>query len=132
MVAKMALNTWWERRFIHIGDREALEERMDELERQMGRLREQMQRTLGGIEYPDRRGPPALRRFLGYLPNLPGRARNSGDRSEGAAEHSEGPVPTPAAPDRDPEAQETAELFSDTREVPVEERRGFGSKLFGG
>jgi hypothetical protein len=125
-------NAGRERRFIHIGDREAHEERMDDLERQMGRLREQMQRTLGGIEDPNRRGPPALRRFLGYLPNFPGRARNSGDRSEGAAEHPEGPVPTFAAPDRDPEVQKAAELLSDTEEVPVEERRGFWSRLFGG
>jgi hypothetical protein len=98
---------------------------MDDLERQMEYLRNQMQRTLGGVADPNRRGPP-LRRLLKFLPYFPGRARNFGDGSEDAGEHPEGRSATSASPDALAEAQET------TKAPEEEPRQGFISRLFGG
>ena len=114
-----------ERRFIHIGDREEREERMDDLERQMEHLRSRMQRTLSGAEGSGRR--TALERLRN---GFAGRAaaRNTGASGKDAPEPAE-PRPseaTPTPPDAGGGAQEATEASEE------EPRRGFFSRLFGG
>jgi hypothetical protein len=99
---------------------------MDDLERQMEHLRDQMQRTLGGAEGAGRR--TALERLRSSLSGLPGlsAARNTGASGKDAPGSAEPRHVTPTPAEAGGEAQEVTE-------APEEEpRRGFFSRLFGG
>ena len=114
-------NIGWERRFIHISDREEHEERMDDLEQQMEHLRKQMQRTLSGAE-----GSGRLTVLDRLRSVFPGRAapRDTGGSSKDARDSAEGLGPTPT---------DTGGGAQEATEAPEEEtRRGFWSRLFGG
>jgi hypothetical protein len=81
---------------MYIKDRKEREEYMDDLERQMEDQREQIQRTLDGMEGSGRRGRTLerLRRSLPYFPGL-GRGRgNPEEASVGAPESRASPGPT--------------------------------------
>jgi hypothetical protein len=81
---------------MYIRDRKEREEYMDDLERQMGDQREQIQRTLDGMEGSGRRGR-ALERLRKPLSRFPRRWRGQGKPEEASAEIPEcpeGPGPT--------------------------------------
>lgn len=110
-----------QRRSIHIGDREEREERMDDLEREMEHLRNQMQRTLSGAEGSGRR--TALDWLRGAIPGFAGRAaaRDTGGSSKDGSGSAEGLGPTP--PSAVPEAQEATER--------PEERQSWWRRMLG-
>jgi hypothetical protein len=110
-----------ERRFIHIGDREEREERMDDLERQMEHLRSQMQRTLGGAEGSGRR--TALERLRSSLSGFPRRAaaRDPGESDKDPPNSAEGLDPT-----RAPEAGGRSRKAAEAPEERNRWRRKFG------
>jgi hypothetical protein len=75
---------------MYIRDRKEREEYMDDLERQMEDQREQIQRTLDGMEGSGRRGR-TLERLRRSLPYFPGRGRGRGNPEEASAEAPESP-----------------------------------------
>jgi hypothetical protein len=92
---------------MYIGDRKEREDYMDDLERQMEDQREQIQRTLDGMEGSGRRGRVLgrLRRSLPYFPAW-GRGRGKPEEASAEAPQSpEGPGPTsiPTDPGGGPE-----------------------------
>jgi hypothetical protein len=101
-----ASNVGWERRFALISkDRE---ERMDDLERQMEHLRNQMQLTLSRGEGSGRR--TALERLRSSLSGFPRRAaaRDTGRSGKDAPDSAESPGPT-RAPEAGRSSQESTE-----------------------
>jgi hypothetical protein len=75
---------------MYIRDRKEREEYMDDLERQMGDQREQIQRTLDGMEGSSQRGG-MLSRLRGSLPRFPRRERGRGYLEEASEETAEDP-----------------------------------------
>lgn len=75
---------------MYIRDRKEREEYMDDLERKMEDQREQIQRTLDGMEGSGRRGR-ALERLRRTFPYFPGRGRGRGNPEEASAEAPESP-----------------------------------------
>jgi hypothetical protein len=88
---------------LYIRDRKEREEYLDDLERQMGCLREQMQRTLSSVEGSGRRRT-VLNWLRGSLPGLPGRApaqiTEESREDSGATSEGQGPTATPPDPER--------------------------------
>jgi hypothetical protein len=126
-IAARVPNIGRERRSIQIGDREAREERMDELERQMGHLREQMQRPLSRAEGSGRQ--TALKRLRSAIPGFAGfagraAARDTGVRAKDGLGSAEGPDPTHSA------LREAGGSSQEATERPEERSRW--RRLFGG
>jgi hypothetical protein len=91
---------------LYIRDRKEREEYLDDLERQMGYLREQMQRTLSSVEGSGRRRT-VLNWLQGSLPGLPGRTtvQITEESREDSGASSEGQGPTATPPDAERVAQ---------------------------
>jgi hypothetical protein len=97
---------------LYIRDRKEREEYLDDLERQMGYLREQMQRTLSSVEGSGRRRT-VLNWLQGSLPGLPGRApvqiTEESREDSGASSEGQGPTATP------PDAKRVAQAGKERR-----------------
>jgi hypothetical protein len=113
-------------------DRQDRERRVDALEREMEELRDQIQRTLDGMEGRGQRRK-ILGRVRSSLPNLPRRTPAQSTKThEDTPETPKGRGSTATPPDAGNGPQGPTEHLSDTREVPGRGRSSWWRRIIGG